>query len=232
MKVQVLSGGAAQGLLGAIEPQFAARTGAGVAGTFSAVGAMRDRLVAGDPADLVILSAKLIGDLAGSGHVDGASVRDIGIVRTAIAVRSGDKVPDIGDTHALRAALLGADAFYTPDTERATAGIHVARMLAELGIADEMRSRLRVFPNGMTAMGEMAAQIGGTAIGCTQVTEIVHTKGLTLVGNLPAAFELATTYTGAVATRAAAPDLARTLLAMLTEDAAAPVRRTAGFEAC
>ena len=63
MQVEVLSGGAAQGLVAALEPQFMAETGCDIAGTFGAVGAMRDKLIAGARADLLILTSVLIADL-------------------------------------------------------------------------------------------------------------------------------------------------------------------------
>ncbi len=115
MKLELLSGGAAQGLVGALEPQFKAATGCDIAGTFGAVGAMRDKLLAGARADLLILTRPLIAELAGTGHVMAGSARDIGVVQTGIAVRAGDPVPAIGDAVELRSALLGADAIYFPD---------------------------------------------------------------------------------------------------------------------
>ncbi|MGE0578105.1 MAG: substrate-binding domain-containing protein, partial [Reyranella sp.] len=88
--LRVLSGGAAQGLVEALRPEFETASGCTIDGTFGAVGAMRDRLLAGEPADLVILSRALIDGLARGGHVAAGSVRDIGVVETAVAVRAGD----------------------------------------------------------------------------------------------------------------------------------------------
>jgi molybdate transport system substrate-binding protein len=106
----------------------------------------------------------------------------------------------------------------------------VHKTLSALGIADEVQDRMRIFPNGMTAMGKMAEQRGGQPIGCTQATEILHTPGLMLVGNLPAEHELATTYTAAVSARAASPDLARRLISLLTGEDVAATRRRLGFD--
>jgi molybdate transport system substrate-binding protein len=102
-------------------------------------------------------------------------------------------------------------------------------VLDSLGIADDVAERLRTFPNGATAMRELAAATGARPIGCTQLTEILHTQGVTAVGHLPPGCELATVYTAAVTTRAAAPDLARRLIALLTADASGAARSRAGF---
>jgi hypothetical protein len=160
MQLEILSGGAAQGLVAAVTPQFKAETGFDIGGSFGAVGAMRDKLLAGAPADVLILTAALIAELAGSGHAVAGSAADVGVVRTAIAVRSGDASPSVGGADGLRAALLAADAIYLPDPKLATAGIHFAKVLDRLGIRDAVAGRLRPYPNGATAMREMASAQG------------------------------------------------------------------------
>jgi molybdate transport system substrate-binding protein len=229
MRLEILSGGAAQGLVTAVAPQFKSETGFDIGGSFGAVGAMRDKLLAGTPADVLILTSALIADLARDGHVAAGSTADLGVVRTAIAVRAGDPAPAVGDAAGLRAALLTADAIYFPDPKLATAGIHFARVLDQLGIRDAVADRLRPHPNGATAMREMAAG-QGRPLGCTQVTEILNTPGVTLVAALPKEFELATVYTAGVAACAASPDQARRLVALLISPSARALRDRAGFE--
>jgi len=224
--LRVLSGGAAQALMRAL----AAREGVTLEGSFGAVGAMKEKLLAGEAADLVVLTAALIGELARAGRVRADSVADLGRVRTGIAVRAADPKPDVSDAAALRAALLAADAVYCPDTERSTAGIHFARVLDGLGVRAELGARLRSFPNGATAMAELARDKSARAIGCTQVTEILPTAGIALVAPLPQAYELVTVYTGAV--NAAARDAAgaERFLRLLTGEAARALRAASGFE--
>lgn len=230
MKLDILSGGAAQGLVTALGAQFKAEAGCDVSGTFGAVGAMRDKLLAGAPADLLILTSALIAELMRTGHVVVGSAVDIGVVHTGVAVRTGELKPAIDDAAGLRSALLAADAIYFPDPKLATAGIHVAKVLDALGIASEVAGRLKPYPNGAAAMGAMAGATGGHPIGCTQVTEILNTPGMTLVGPLPKQFELATVYTAGVCMRAALPDQARRLAALLGGDGARKVRKRMGFE--
>jgi molybdate transport system substrate-binding protein len=229
MTLKLLSGGAAQALVGELAPRFRAETRLDIDGKFGAVGAMKAQLLEGAPADVLILTKALIGELAAGGHIDPSTVQDVGVVRTAVAIREGDPMPAIGDADALRGALLAADAIYFPDPKLATAGIHFARILAALGIADQVASRLRTFPNGATAMLALSASTDAQPIGCTQITEILAVSGLTLVGLLPQEFELATVYTAGVTTRAEHPEAARKLVSMLTASEAAEVRRTVGF---
>lgn len=228
-QVAVLSGGAAQGLVAALAPRFKTETGCEISGTFGAVGAMRDKLLSGAPADLLILTRVLIDELAAQGHVVAGSAADVGTVLTALAVRSGDPVPVVADAAGLRAALLAADAIYFPDPQLATAGIHFAKVIDGLGLTAEVASRVRTFPNGATAMRALAAVKGGRPIGCTQVTEILNTPGVELVAPLPEGFELATVYTAGVCTQAALPQQARALAALLSADTACEARERAGF---
>ena len=230
MTLKVLSAGAAQGVATAFAERLRAETGHDLSGTFGAVGMIREKFLGGEPADLVILTAAQIADLVRDGHIVPGSSADLGVVRTGVAVRAGDALPAIGSAEALRASLLAADAIYFPDPERATAGIHFARLLDSLGIREAVAARLRPFPNGATAMKAMAAASEPGLLGCTQVTEILYTPGVQLVAALPKEFELATVYTAAVAAKAEQPQAARMMIELLASPAAAEVRRAGGFE--
>ncbi|VIO76597.1 Aconitate isomerase [Bradyrhizobium ivorense] len=227
--LNILSGGAAQGLVGSLAPALKAETGFDIAGEFGAVGAMAEKLRAGAPADIVILTAALIGILADEGLVERSSIADIGRVATALAVRAGDPLVRAEDAASLRSTLLAADAIFVPDTKASTAGIHVAKVLARLGIESDVAERLKVFPNGTTAMRHLADSDARRPIGCTQSTEIISNSGVVLSGALPPGFELATMYTAAIATRASAVSQAQRLIESLTSSGAAELRSRAGF---
>lgn len=227
--LRILSGGAAQGLVEMLRPAFETATGCTIDGTFGAVGAMRARLLAGAPADLVILTRALIDDLAKDGHVAAASAADLGTVETAIAVRRGEAPPGVADADALRAALLAADEIHFPDPEQATAGIHFAKVLRDLGIWNDVASRLKTAPNGATAMRALATSAGRHPIGCTQATEILSTPGISLVAPLPPGCALATVYTAATAAKARLPAETAQLVRLLTDSAGREHRRQLGF---
>ena len=229
MRVEVLSGGAAQGLVAALEAQFKAETGCDIAGTFGAVGAMREKLLAGQRADLLILTSTIIADLARSGDVVAGSAVDIGLVPTGVATRAGDPVPSVGNADELRAALLAANAIYFPDPKQATAGIHFAKVLERLGIGRGVADRLQPHPNGAAAMRALSQSEASRPIGCTQVPEILATPGVTLVGPLPKGYELATVYTAGICTKAALPAEAARLAALLSSETTGEARAKAGF---
>ncbi|MGY3444206.1 MULTISPECIES: molybdate ABC transporter substrate-binding protein [unclassified Bradyrhizobium] len=227
--LNILSGGAAQGLVRSLGPAFEAETGFVVGGDFGAVGAMADRLRAGVPTDIVILTAALIATLADEGLVVRSSIADIGRVETALAVRAGDPPARPEDAAGLRTVLLDADAIFVPDIKASTAGIHVAKVLAQLDIADVVADRLKIFPNGATAMRHLAESSDRRSIGCTQTTEIISTSGVVLSATLPPGCGLATMYTAAVATQAMAASQAQRLIALLTSPETSKLRNQAGF---
>lgn len=231
MHLNILSGGAAQGLVQSVADAFRAETGLDIAGSFGAVGAMREKLLAGELADILVLTDAIVADLARDGHVAMDTVTRIGVVRTGVAVRSGSIKPAIAEADELRRVLEAADGIYFPDPRLATAGIHFAKVLTTLGINTDANPRLLTFPNGAAAMKAMSTSPLANPIGCTQVTEILNTAGVELVGLLPKAFELATVYTAAVAAQARYPREAARLAQMLIAAEAGPARRRLGFEA-
>ena len=230
MELDVLSAGAAKALVLALAPALQAATGAALRGEFGAVGTIVDKFLAGAPCDAIILTAAKLDTLAQEGRILPDTVGPLGRVRTGIAVRVGDARPVIADRDGLRRSLLAATEIYLPDPERSTAGAHFRKMLRELSIDDAVASRLHVFDSGAIAMRELGQSREAGAIGCTQITEIYNEPGVTLVGPLPADFELATEYSVAIATTARQPDIARRFAQMLTGPESQELRRTGGFE--
>ena len=230
MRLNILSGGAAQSVVNALAGEFRAASGCELEGTFGAVGAMKEKLLAGTPADLLILTQALIAGLVDEGRVLADGRADLGRVRTGVAVRAGDPLPAIDTADALRSTLLAAEGIFFPDPQKATAGIHFAQVLETLGIRSEVAPRLKTFPNGATAMRELAQAQGARLVGCTQVTEIKNTPGVVLVGLLPPEFELATIYTAGVCSGSANPAAARRFIELLAGESSRALREKAGFE--
>jgi molybdate transport system substrate-binding protein len=227
--LRILSGGAAQGLVDSLAPRFRDMTGFTIEGEFGAVGTMADKLRAGSPADVLILTTAVLDALARDGLVVSGAATDVGLVETAVATRASDPAVQIDNADALRDALRGCDAFFVPDTKASTAGQHIAKVLSLLGITEEMKPRLREFPNGATAMRHLAASDAARPIGCTQTTEILNTPGLTLVGPLPSGCELATMYAATPTMKAENAAAAQVLVDLLTAPDQRALRQRAGF---
>ena len=230
MSLSVISAGAAKGIVAALAGKFRETHGEEVESTFGAVGAMREKLLAGERCDVVVLTQSMIVSLARDGHVDEHTIRPLGVVYTGVATRAGDPAAAIADEASLRETLRHATSVHFPDPALATAGIHFAKVLATLGLHDVLAQRLRPHPNGATAMAALARAVDARPIGCTQVSEILYTPGVTLSGALPKAFELATRYDAATCTRSENPTLAAAFAMLIGGPASASLRETGGFE--
>jgi molybdate transport system substrate-binding protein len=229
-ELYVLSAGAAQAVASALTPQFCAATLAEVRASFQPVGALKEKFLAGESCDVVVSTAAMLEQFSRDARIDGATISPLGRVHTGIAVRSGERAPAIGDRDELRAALERAVRVYVPDPERATAGIHFVKVLHGLGLYDALAPRLAAYPNGAAAMAALAAATDRDCLGCTQVTEIKYTRGVTLVGTLPPEFDLATLYAAAVSRSAREPELALRFVRMLAGTESERLRGEAGFD--
>jgi molybdate transport system substrate-binding protein len=228
--VNVLSAGACKGLFAALAQSEFDKHSLSFTGSFGAVGAMQEKLQSGEACDLLVLTLPMLERLADIGMVRADTITVIGVVATGIAVRTGSQWPNVSSAHLLGANLLAAQGIHFPDPARATAGVHFARVLSELGIAAKLAPRCHHYPNGATAMAALAAQAGPLQIGCTQISEILYTPGIDLVAELPAPFTLATTYVAALPRAGGNADAAMQMLALLTGITTAPLRAAGGFK--
>ncbi len=227
--LKLLSAGAAKGLVSTLASRLAIEHGVEIDGTFNAVGAIRKMVEAGEASDLVISTKTQIEEMVRLHLLCPDPVGDIGTVETGIAVRSGYSWPRVTSSHELISTLRIASAIYVPDSAQSTAGRHMHTVLARLGIYGEVASQLRNFPNGETAMQALAADTGDLAIGFTQVTEILYTVGLRLVGPLPEGHRLSTIYSCAISNTVDQVEESKVFLRMLIDEQTSSIRREAGF---
>ncbi|HZQ60144.1 MAG TPA: substrate-binding domain-containing protein [Casimicrobiaceae bacterium] len=227
--VYVISAGAAKGLVEAVRDDFEQASSCTIEAQFGAVGAMKEALLQGAPCDVLILTQRMLEDLAREDMIEPDSMRALGRVYTGIAVPAGTTHPDIHDAPALARALSRASAIYFPDPQRATAGIHFAKVIAQLELSQALAARLRPFPNGATAMRAMADARDPDAIGCTQASEILYTRGVELAGVLPNTFELSTVYSACVCRSAQSPLPGRQFIELLAGPDSKSLRERGGF---
>ena len=228
--LNIFSAGAAQAVVSQIAQKFQHESGNLINASYGAVGAMKARVVAGEPADVIVLTAALIDELAGQGFVAPGSRVALGKVGTGVAVRAGTPLPDVGNGRVLRGNLLAATKIMCPDPAIATAGKVVLNVLDRLGIAGEVKARLQYFPNGYAAMAQLAQSTGMLEMGITQVTEIMANRGVTLAGPLPPELQNIAVYSVGLAARSAHPERSKEFIRRLTGVNARAVLSAAGFD--
>ena len=216
-EIRLVSAGAVKAIVTELAESFRQETGHTVVATFAPVGEVRQRIAAGEPADVVILTDVALEALAASGVVPAAARRDIAKVGIGVGVREGAAVPDISTVDAFRQALLAAKSIVYVDPARgATSGIHFAGVLQRLGIADAVKDKTLLWPGGASAE---AVADGRAELCVQQMSEILPVKGVKLVGPLPREIQKSTVYSAAPLARSTASETARAFIAYLARPA-------------
>jgi molybdate transport system substrate-binding protein len=227
-EIRLLSAGAVKPVVTRLIDTFRLETGHTVTATFATVGELRQRLVAGEAADVAIVTDAALDALASSGILAGGERADIARVGVGVGVRDGTPLPDISTPEALKQALLAARSLVYMDPGRgATSGLHFASVLERLGIADAVRGKALLWPAGTSAD---AVAAGRAEICVQQISEIIPVKGVTLVGPLPRELQKVTVYSAAPVVRSGSREIARAFVSFLARPAFKPAFAAAGLD--
>ena len=227
--VRILSAAAMKAPFIAAQGTALAATGSRLLLDFGTAGDVRDKVVAGTPADLVVLPPARLDDLAAQGLIAPDGRADLGAVRLGLAVRTGAPHPAIATEADVRAALAEAPSIGLADpASGATTGIFFAKLLKQMRLDETLRSKIRLFPDGMAAMEALSR--GDVALAAGQISEIKPVNGVDLVGPLPDALQLRTVYAAAVTKSATSADAARAVIGFLASAKMTPALVAAGFD--
>lgn len=217
-EIKVLTAGAMRAMVTELGAEFTRETGHTLALTSGTVGQLRDKLLAGEAADVVVMSDTAIDQLIGQGHLVRGSRVDIARTGIGVAVREGAPKPDIATPDAFKQALLSAKSIaYVDPASGATSGIYFASLLQRLGIADAVKSKT-VLRQGGGYVAEIVAR-GEAELAVHQISEIIPVKGATLVGPLPRELQKVTVYSAALPARATTTEPAKAFVEFMTRPA-------------
>lgn len=216
-EIKVMSAGAMKAIVAELGAAFTRETGHTLALTTGTVGQLRDKLLAGEAADVVVMSDTAVDQLIGQGHLVRGSRVDIARTGIGVAVHEGAAKPDIASPEALKQALLSAKSItYVDPASGGTSGIYFATVLQRLGIADAVKSKTILRPGGFVA--ELVAR-GEAEMAVHQISEIVPVKGVTLVGPLPRELQKVTVYSAALPARGTATEPAKAFVEFMARPA-------------
>jgi molybdate transport system substrate-binding protein len=183
------------------------------------------RVAAGEAFDFVVLAKDAIDKLVAGGSVVAGSRVDLVDSPVAIAVRAGAARPDVGSEAALKKAVLAAP---TVGYSTGPSGVALVKLFERWGIAQELQGRLVQAPPGIP-VGALVAR-GEVALGFQQLSELIHLEGITVLGPMPAAVQITTTFSGALCQASRQADAVRELLAFMASPEADAAKRRNGME--
>jgi molybdate transport system substrate-binding protein len=216
-ELNVISAGAVRGVVGGMIEDYSRQTGIKFNFTTGPTGLLRDTIAAGKPADLIIASAPLMGELENTGKMTPGSRVDIGRVGLGVVVRDGAPIPDVATPEAVKQALINAKSIaYTDPKLGGTSVLHLMKFSETMGIKDEVVRKGVPATGGNDAVEKVAEAKADIAV---VLMSEVHAKAARLVGPLPEAIQLWTVYAAAIPINSAEPAAARAFVAALTAPA-------------
>jgi molybdate transport system substrate-binding protein len=184
------------------------------------------RVRAGEALDIVVLASDVIDKLIGEGKLLAGSRVDLVQSGVAVAVRAGAPKPDITSEEAVKGAVRKAK---TLSYSTGPSGVYLEKMFARWGILEDIRPRIVVPPPGVPVASLVAS--GAAELGFQQLSELLNRPGIDVIGQLPAAIQTMTVFSGGISSACARPEAARALLRYMASPAASPVKKRYGLDA-
>jgi molybdate transport system substrate-binding protein len=223
--ITVLASGATKEVILDVVPQFEKSSGHKVAVTFTGSANIRKKIAAGEVYDLVIVGAPDIDAFIQQNKVASGTRTNLMKSGVGVAVRAGAPKPDIASGEAVKKTLLAAKSI---GYSSGPSGDYVVSLIERLGIADQVKPKLKQVPSGTRIETIIAS--GEAEIGFQQISELIHAPGLEFIGPLPPDVQKITVFAAGLGAGAKQPDAAKALVKALTAPEAAVVIKQHGME--
>jgi molybdate transport system substrate-binding protein len=199
----------------------------GVSVTIESVGGVdaAKRVQAGEAFDVVILGSDAIDKLMASGHLQPGSRVDLVRSGVSVAVREGAPQPDLSSEDAVRNAVLTARSI---SHSTGPSGVALLKLFERWGIAEQLQDRIVQAPPGVPVASLVAR--GEVELGFQQLSELLGVTGIAIVGPLPPAIQIITTFSAGIPVHTAQAEAVRAMLDHMTAPQAADAKRRQGME--
>lgn len=223
--LHVVSSMATREILQALSKRFEAETGHHV--KLESIGGVdaEKRVEKGDSFDVVILASGAIDRLIASGNVLKDSKRGIAQSGIAIAVPEHASKPDISSEAAVRQAVLDASRI---SYSTGPSGVYLQGLFQTWQIDTQLAEKT-VVPKPGTAVGSLIAN-GQVTLGFQQLSELIHVRGITVLGPLPAEIQKMTVFAAGIPKNGRQANIAQRYIEFLTSKMAAREIRANGME--
>jgi molybdate transport system substrate-binding protein len=230
VQLTILSTTAMKLVFEALGPSFERESACGLAMTFAPSLQIETRLASGEPADVAIVTASGIAALAASGVIAPGTTAAIASSPIGLCVARGAPPPRIDSAAAFTSAMLAAKSIaLSAPVGGGASGVHMAKVFAELGIADVMRAKSRYGTGGVGGLAGLAVRRGEAEIGIQQMSELLAVEGIDVVGPLPPELQRETLFSAGAVSQSRHLMLARTLIAFLMTPIARDIIKSKGL---
>lgn len=224
--VQVLSTFDMKEVLNEITPEFERATGHKLVVQYGSSGGLKQQIEGGETFDVAMITPSIIDDLTAQGRIAAGTRATIARSGIAVAVRAGAPRPDISSVDAFKQALVNAKSVtYTLGGPTAA---HLAKVLARLGIAEEMKAKSR--PEQTPGRVAQAVANGEVELGFVPIATILATPGAAVLGPFPPELQDYIVYTAGVGAASKENEAAKALINLLRTEGAASVMKAKGLE--
>ena len=228
MEIRMLSAGAVEPALVKVIEAFQRETGHAVKVAFATAPQIGKRLGAGDTLDVVLAPTSALDDMVKAGKAVAASRVTVGRIGIGVAVRDNAPMPKIATVAEFKQSVLHAESIVY---NQASTGIYLAKLFDRLGIGEQIGVKTTRYPDFAAVLAHVTKGKGNEiGLGATTVIVEGKSKGLKLVGPLPAEIQNYTTYAATVVANSAAMNAAVTLVRYLASPEAKAIFKAAGIE--
>ena len=223
-EIKVFATGASRSAYQTLAPQFERDTGHKLVTEFDLPPALVRKIDAGEPYDVIILSYD-VEVLIKQGKVAADSRTAFGKIGVGIAVHRGSPKPDFSTVEAFKRSMLDAKLIAT--SGEGSTGRYVASLIERLGIAEQIKPKIRSGPGGTSAQLVSRGEVDFVVSGLPPLVGVPNVEWL---GYLPEEINSWLVFSGGVGVNAKQPDAGRALLKFLTTPAAMAVWKANGLE--
>jgi molybdate transport system substrate-binding protein len=226
--LKIYSGGPFEAAFHELAKEYEAKTGNRLQIEYGTAPQLQQKLNADAAGDLMLTATNLMNRPENLAKLVEGTMALIGKGGVGVMVRKGAVLPVINTPDTFKASMMQAEHLIY---NKASTGLYIDRLLKKMGISEQLESKTERFVNGDDAI-QRVIRGSGNEMGFGAIAEIKlnESKGIILVGPLPAEYQNYTDYSAAVMKTSKYPEQTRELIAYLQSGTVKAVLQRTGVD--
>ena len=228
-EIKVLAALGVKDVLDDLGPKFESASGHKLAIKFGTLGQVTKMVQDGESSDVAIIPRQGIDGIVKDGKATATAVSEIARSGVVVIFRKGAPKPDVSTPDALKQTLLAAKSItYGDPADGGASAIHFAKVLDQLGIANDMKPKT-IYSKAGSDTGVVVAS-GKAELGVNQWQVVMPVAGIENAGPLPGNLQSTVVFAAAIMSGAKDAAASKALVDFLRTPAAASVIKAKGME--